>query len=126
MKLLALHQQCDATASSSKICESGRGAAGPLAGGEGADDPSPPRIPTTKRIRMGTSGGDSARDASWSEAPRPPSVAQATHQQLLAVQELRQPERHPWPDVHEDETDTDDDHIRHRAGEDLVERHVLG
>src|SRR2546428_1285356 len=38
MKLLALHQQCDATASSSKICESGRGAAGPRAAGEGPDE----------------------------------------------------------------------------------------
>src|SRR2546427_11989737 len=101
MKLLALHQQCDATASSSKICESGRGAAGPRAAGEGPDDPSPPRIPTTKRIRLGTSGGQSVRDASWLEAPRPPSAAPATHQQLLAVLVIPQPDRHPWQYVHE-------------------------
>jgi hypothetical protein len=43
---------------------------------------------------------------------------------LSSVEKFRQPQRHARPDVHESETDTNDDHIRHHAREDLVERHV--
>ena len=45
---------------------------------------------------------------------------------LITVEKLRQPERHARPDVHEGETDTDNDHVRHHASEDLIQRHVLG
>src|SRR6185436_4371199 len=44
----------------------------------------------------------------------------------LAIQELRQPKRHPGPDVHDREAQDDDCHVRHHAGEDLVQRHMLG
>src|SRR5262249_19612134 len=44
----------------------------------------------------------------------------------FAVEELREPEGHARPDVHEDEADADDDHVRHHPREDLVQRHVLG
>jgi len=36
------------------------------------------------------------------------------------------PERHARPDVHEHQADDDDDHVRHHAREDLVQRYVLG
>src|SRR4051812_20469619 len=43
-----------------------------------------------------------------------------------AVEIVRQPERHAWPEVHDDHADDDDDHVGHHPGEDLVERDVLG
>src|SRR5207247_115091 len=35
----------------------------------------------------------------------------------FTIQELREPEAHARPDVHEDEADAHDDHVRHHAGE---------
>src|SRR5262252_7815211 len=43
-----------------------------------------------------------------------------------AVQVVRQPKRHPRPQVHDDHAHDDDQHVRHHAPEDLVEGHVLG
>src|ERR1051326_5081980 len=41
-----------------------------------------------------------------------------------AIQEVRQPHRHARPDVHDHQAEYDDRHVRHHAGEDLVERDV--
>src|SRR3982750_2915239 len=41
-----------------------------------------------------------------------------------AVQVIRQPQRHAWPHVHDDHAQDHDQHVRHHAREDLVQRHM--
>jgi len=41
-----------------------------------------------------------------------------------AVEIVRQPERHPRPQIHDHHANDDDDHVRHHASENLIERDV--
>src|SRR6188474_3594845 len=44
---------------------------------------------------------------------------------LVAVEIVRKPECHSWPYIHEYHAQDHDQHVRHHAAEDLVERDVL-
>src|SRR2546428_10577900 len=75
--------------------------------------------PRNPALGGGTEERAARRATMVGRGAKPPSES-------LPIQKLRQPEGHAGPDVHEDETDADDDHVRHHPGEDLVQRDVLG
>src|SRR5262245_20832434 len=52
--------------------------------------------------------------------------ANATSPASVAVEVVGQPQSHARPEIHDDHAKDDDQHVRHHAIEDLVERDVLG
>src|SRR5579864_1983448 len=78
-----------------------------------------PKVARVTRIFCLTLSPETTRAAA-------PPLSIAARLARVAVEVIRQPQRHPRPQIHDDHADDDDDHVGHHAGEDLVERDMLG